>query len=39
MMKTIQLKTAMAIKLGHVTFMDQSESIKITTSHVTQQGK
>ena len=23
-MKTIQLKTAMAIKLGHVTSMDQS---------------
>ena len=38
-MKTIQLKTAMAIQLGHVTFMDQSDLIKITTGHVTQQGK
>ena len=38
-MKTIQLKTVMAIELSHVTFMDQSESIKITTGHVTQQGK
>ena len=38
-MKTIQLKTAMAIELGHVTFMDQSESIKNITGHVTQQGK
>ena len=37
-MKTIQLKTAMAIKLGHVTFMDQSEAIKLS-SHMTQQGK
>ena len=37
-MKTVQLKTAVATELGHVTFIDQSESIKIT-SHVTQQGK
>ena len=34
-MKTIQLNTAMAFKLGHV----KSESIKITASHVTLQGK
>ena len=39
MIKTIELKTAMAIELGHVTNLDQSESSKITTSHVTQQGK
>ena len=38
-MKTIQLQTAVAIELGQETFMDQSESIKITTGHVTQQGK
>ena len=38
-METIQLKTAMTIELGHVTFMDKSESIKITTGDVTQQGK
>ena len=37
-MKTIQLKTAMAFELGHVTFLGQSQSIKIT-SHVTQMGK
>ena len=39
MMKTIQLKTAVAMKLGHVTCMDQSEAIKITTGHVTTTGK
>ena len=34
-MKTIQLKTAMAICLGHMTFPDQSESIKTKNDHVT----
>ena len=34
-MKTIQLKTAMAVCLGHMTFLDQSESIKTNSDHVT----
>ena len=34
-MKTIQLKTAMAICLGHMTSFDQSESIKTKNDHVT----
>ena len=38
-MKTIELKTAVVIELGHVTNLDQSESSKIITSHMTQQGK
>ena len=38
-MKTIELKTTMAIELGHVTNLDQSVSCEITTSHVTQQHK
>ena len=37
-MKTLKLKTAMALELGHMTYIDQSESFKIT-SHVTPQGK
>ena len=37
-MKTFQLKTAMALKLGHMTYIDQSWSFKIT-GHVTLQGK
>ena len=36
-MKTHKLKTAMALELGHMTYIDQSESFKITTSHVTLQ--
>ena len=39
MMKTFQLKTAMALELGHMTYIDQSVSFKITISHVTSQGK
>ena len=39
LMKTIEVKTAVAVELGHVTNLDQSVSSKITTSHVTQQGK
>ena len=38
-MKTLQLKTVMALELGHMTYIDQSMSFKITTSHVTLQGK
>ena len=38
-MKTPQLKTAMALELAHMTYIDQSESFKITTSHVTPQAK
>ena len=38
-MKTTELKTGVAIELGHVTNLDQSVSSKITISHVTQQGK
>ena len=38
-MKTFQLKTAMALELGHMTFTDQSGPFKITTGHVTLQGK
>ena len=38
-MKTLQLKTAMALKLGHMTYTDQSWSFKKTTGHVTLQGK
>ena len=34
-MKTIQLKTAMALCFVHVTSSDQSESIKINSDHVT----
>ena len=34
-MKTIQLKTAMAIYFGHMTTLDQSESIKTKNDHVT----
>ena len=29
-MKTFQLKTAMALELGHMTYTDQSVSFKIT---------
>ena len=38
-MKTFQMKTVMALELGHMTYIDQSESFKITTSHMTPQGK
>ena len=38
-MKTFQLKIAMALELGHMTYIDQSWSFKITTGHVTLQGK
>ena len=38
-MKTFQLKTAMALESGHMAYIDQSGSFKITTSHVTPQGK
>ena len=34
-MKTIKLKTAMAFCLGHMTFLDQSESMKTNSDHVT----
>ena len=34
-MKTIQLKTAMAICFGHMTIIDQSESFKTNSDHVT----
>ena len=34
-MKTLQLKTAMAIGLGHMTSLDQTESIKTNHDHVT----
>ena len=34
-MKTIQLKTAMAICFGHMTILDQSESFKTNSDHVT----
>ena len=34
-MKTIQLKTAMAFCFGHMTTLDQSESIKTNNDHVT----
>ena len=37
-MKTFQLKTAMALELCHMTYIDQSWSFKIT-GHVTLQGK
>ena len=38
-MKTFQLKTAMALELGHMTYIDQPWSFKIITGHVTLQGK
>ena len=38
-MKTFQLKTAVALELGHMTYIDLSVSFKITISHVTLQGK
>ena len=36
-MKTFQLKTAMTLELGHMTYIDQSESLQ--QHDVTQQGK
>ena len=34
-MKTIPLKTAMAICFGHMTIIDQAESFKTISDHVT----
>ena len=35
LIKTIQLKTAMALCFGHITRTDQSESFKTKSDHVT----
>ena len=35
-MKTIQWKTAMALCFGHMTRIDQSESFKTNSDHMTQ---
>ena len=37
-MKTFQLKTAVAICFGHMTRVDQSESFKTNSDHVTHIG-
>ena len=38
-MKTIQLKTAMALSFDHMTRIDQSESFKTNSDHVTHKGR